>query len=159
MVTPSPPLLSLLTFLEVTAGSDPTSTDTHTRATAPVYALHPSPLMDHSTHKHTQLRDFFFFFPASVLLSQPPPQTGNLSFHSSSSGPLIPSFSLSLSLYSLLLFFSHVHRSAQSFSLFFAPTSHLIFFSSTTVPLPGFNGTLIAKLFPLFTPFLQDKLM
>lgn len=142
MVTPSSlPLLSLLTFLELIAGSDPTSADTYTPEPQPPRTPStPLALTAYSTHKHTQLRVFLFFFFASVLLSQPPPQTGNLSFHSSSSsfsGPLIPSFSLSSSLHSLLLFLSYVPLFQFAFS-----SSH----SSLTCRCapPCFNGALIA---------------
>lgn len=62
MPLPLLPLLSLLTFLEVIAASDPTSADTYTFELQPPHR--PSalpPLMDHSTHKLTQLRNSFFF--------------------------------------------------------------------------------------------------
>lgn len=64
MVTPSSlPLLSLLTFLELIAGSDPTSADTYTPEPQPPRTPStPLALTAHSTHKHTQLRVFLFFF-------------------------------------------------------------------------------------------------
>lgn len=104
MVTLSLTLVSSPTLLEVITASDPTSADTYTPP-PPSF----KPLMDHSTHKHTHRRGFFS--PASVLFSQPPPQTGNLSFHSSSysSGPHIPLFFLYLFLhYLLFLLFLHL---------------------------------------------------
>lgn len=54
MVTLSLTLVSSPTLLEVITASDPTSADT--------YNPPPSfkPLMDHSTHKHTHRRGFFF---------------------------------------------------------------------------------------------------
>lgn len=55
MVTPSSlPLLSLLTFLELIAGSDPTSADTYTPEPQPPRTPStPLALTAHSTHKHT----------------------------------------------------------------------------------------------------------
>lgn len=78
MVTLSLTLVSSLTFLEVITASDPTSADTYTPKPQPPFTPPrppPSfkPLMDHSTHKHTHRRGFFFLLlssSASHLLKQ-----------------------------------------------------------------------------------------
>lgn len=77
-------------------------------------------------HTHTYITERRFS-SASVLLCQPPPQTGNLSFHSSSFGPLIPSFLLSRHP-SILLFFSLIHSLTElflfTFYCIFCPRLH-----------------------------------
>lgn len=93
----------------------------------------PHSLIDHSTHKHTQRTHTAegFFFSASVLLSQPPPQTGNLSFQSLR---LLFWASHSLFLFILLLF-AFVHCFCLlMFSILLNSVFHPILLSPSTAP-------------------------
>lgn len=123
----------LLTFLVVKAtkatwGNGATSTYTHPHSQAthgppPPSTLHPSPpdgsLNTQTTHT---AENVLFFSSVSVHLSQrPPPQTGNLSFHSSS-GPLIPF--LFILLFFTFVFFIQI-SSMPFFYFIFSLQTHL----------------------------------
>lgn len=104
--------------------------------------------MDHSTPKqHTQLRDFF------SCLCPPKPAA------SSDRKPQFPLLLLLWASHSLFLFiplfFAFVfHLLSQLLSKCFSGT-FLICLSPTPAALPGYNGLLIAKLFPVFMPSLN----